>query len=120
MRNPELRRILLAASLLLCACCSDAPSEPPLSDPRGLILLGTGAYPAELYVMRPDGSGLRQLTHDSINDVDGDWSPDGRSIVFTRWQDSVQGMGIRRPDIFVMNADGSGMHRLHAASGVAS
>ena len=119
MRFSELCLVLLASSLPLGACNSDATSEPPLSDPRGLILLGTVANPTELWVMRPDGSGLRQLTHDSINDMDGDWSPDGRSIVFTR-QDSVPGTERLRPDIFVMNADGSGMHRLYPARGVAS
>lgn len=119
-RSPELRRTFLAASLVLCACSSETPSGPPLSDPRGLILLGTVAYPGELFAMRPDGSGLRQLTNDSIDDADGDWSPDGRSIVFTRSQDAIPGLSTNRPDIFTMNADGSGMRRLYAASGVAS
>ena len=119
MRSSDLCLALLACSLSLTACNSDATSEPPLSDPRGLILLGTVAYPEDFYVMRPDGSGLRPLTNDSINDFDGNWSPDGRSIVFAR-QDTVPGTYRLRPDIFVMNADGSGMRRLYSARGAAS
>jgi Tol biopolymer transport system component len=120
MRLSKLYLLLLACSPSLGGCNSNATSEPPLSDPRGLILLGTVAFPAELWAMRPDGSELRRLTNDSINDLDGNWSPDGRSIVFTRWQDSVGGPSDYRSDVFVMNADGSGMRRLYFAEGWAS
>jgi LCP family protein required for cell wall assembly len=37
---------------------------------------------SDLYIVRPDGSDLRQLTDDVADDSDPAWSPDGRTIVF--------------------------------------
>ncbi len=56
-----------------------------------------------IYVIRPDGGGLRQLT--AFWDEQPAWSPDGRRIAFAR----VEG-GISR--IYVMQADGSVVSRL--------
>ena len=36
----------------------------------------------EIYVVRPDGSGLRRITHDDEFAGSPAWSPDGRSLVF--------------------------------------
>jgi Tol biopolymer transport system component len=36
----------------------------------------------ELYTMRPDGTGVRQLTFDGLGYEFPDWSPDGRLIAF--------------------------------------
>ncbi|HEY9429452.1 MAG TPA: hypothetical protein VIR34_19995 [Gemmatimonadaceae bacterium] len=88
MRFFRLCRVLFTCSLSLGACKSDATSEPPLSDPRGLILLGTAAYPEDFYVMRPDGSGLQQLSWAGAEpkfemfDFSPVWSPDGTQIAF--------------------------------------
>ncbi len=57
----------------------------------------------EIYVVRPDGSGLANLTNHPDGDYEPQWSPDGTKIVFRRGE---QG------DIWVMNADGSGQTRL--------
>ncbi len=56
--------------------------------------------------MRPDGSGVRRLTHSSTTfDVHSDWSPDGRWIAFDRFRnDSFQ--------VFIMRADGSHVRRV--------
>ena len=62
-------------------------------------------YPwSEIYVMNADGSQVRRLTNNAVEDVDPVWSPDGTPIAFTR------------PDagIWVANADGSGESRLRA------
>jgi Tol biopolymer transport system component len=56
---------------------------------------------AEIYVMNPDGSGKRALTHDDFYDDAPDFSPDGRKIAFRSRRDAGS-------DIYVMNADGSG------------
>jgi Tol biopolymer transport system component len=49
----------------------------------------------DIYVMRPDGSGVKRLTH--ANGETPAWSPDGRYIVFAA------------AGLFVMRADGSGV-----------
>jgi Tol biopolymer transport system component len=59
----------------------------------------TGPDP-EIYVINSDGTGLRQLTYNTREDIDPTWSPDGRRIVFTSRRD-------RNFEIYVMNADGS-------------
>ncbi|HEX2195880.1 MAG TPA: hypothetical protein VHJ76_03050 [Actinomycetota bacterium] len=38
----------------------------------------------ELFVMRADGSRVRRLTYNGVDDFDPSWSPDGRRIVFER------------------------------------
>jgi Tol biopolymer transport system component len=80
-----------------------------------LVVRGNGPG-AEIYALRPDGSARRQLTRNGLAESDPSWSPDGREIVFVRQQDSVPLRPTRRPDIFVMNADGSGARRLYASA----
>jgi Tol biopolymer transport system component len=57
----------------------------------------------EIGVMNRDGSNRRILTSDPGIDQDPDWSPDGRKIVF---MNRIRG---QQSDIYVMNADGSGL-----------
>ena len=45
-----------------------------------------GAQP-NLFVMRADGSGRRQLTEGAAKDAYATWSPDGRSIYFVRFHE---------------------------------
>ena len=42
------------------------------------------ANDTELYVMNPDGSGPRALTHDLLEQLDPSWSPDGSEVAFAR------------------------------------
>jgi TolB protein len=68
----------------------------------------------EIYRVNADGSGLANLTNSpSTEDEYPKWSPDGLRIVFTSCGGSPcqtsAGFG---PDIFVMNADGSGRTNL--------
>jgi len=103
----------LGAWLAIClAACGDG-STSPLNDPRGamLVVSGTGSA-SEIYSMRPDGSARLQLTQNAILDGDPDWSPDGQQIVFISAVDSEPGAPARRRDVYLMNADGSGKHRL--------
>jgi TolB protein len=62
-----------------------------------IVLHGSGSY-FHLFVVDADGSHARLLSDDGF---DSSWSPDGSKIVFRR--------GNR---LFVINADGSGLHRL--------
>jgi Tol biopolymer transport system component len=58
--------------------------------------------PTDIYVVQVDGGGLAALTDDSARDLSPAWSPDGTKIAF-----SSDRQGTRQ--IFVMNADGSGV-----------
>jgi Tol biopolymer transport system component len=108
----------LGACFAIClAGCggSDGPTSV-LTDPHGVLMVVSGAS-SEIFLMRADGSGREQLTHNSIPDADPDLSPDGRLIVYVSGQDSEPGAPARRRDVFLMNADGSGSHRIFQAAG---
>jgi len=65
------------------------PERPRWSPDGSLIVFHTNSerfetQSANLWVISPDGSGLRQLTHESLPGQAwaADWSPDGKHIVF--------------------------------------
>ncbi len=61
-----------------------------------------------LYDIRPDGSGVRQITSGQANDKFPSWSPDGRRLVFTRG-----GTDDADPEhLFLVRADGTGLKQL--------
>jgi TolB protein len=60
---------------------------------------------SDIWVMRPDATGLKRLTRDGTHNGSPSWSPDGTRIAF------VSGRG-RVDQIWTMRADGSGMRRL--------
>ena len=70
----------------------------------------------EIYVMRADGSRPENLTRHEAQDGDPCWSPDGRQIAFTSdrhgERERPPGSGHYNSDVFIMNADGSGMRQL--------
>jgi hypothetical protein len=55
--------------------------------------------------MSADGSNLTRLTHDPSHDWNPIWSPDGAKVAFESDRDGEVG-------IFVMNSDGTDVHRL--------
>lgn len=65
-----------------------------------------GGCKDEIYAINADGTDLRRLTRNTVDDSHPVWSPDGRRIAFVRdrdWQTA---------NIYVMNADGSAQRRL--------
>src|ERR687895_2844660 len=58
-----------------------------------------------LFVVRPDGSGLRRLTR--RGGAEPAWAPDGKRIAFARGR-----------NVYVMRADGSRLRRLTRRGGV--
>jgi Tol biopolymer transport system component len=66
-----------------------------------------------IYTMRTDGSHLRRVTRPrsrTAKDANPQWAPDGRRIVFVRV--NLTAKPIDRSAIFVVHADGSGLHRI--------
>jgi Tol biopolymer transport system component len=63
------------------------------------------SFGGDYSTVRPDGTGMRRLTHFGANAMTGaaGWSPDGTSIVFANG-----GVG-GNDDIYVMRSDGSGV-----------
>jgi TolB protein len=59
----------------------------------------------DIYIMNPDGSGLKQLTDSNGNNEDPCWSPDGRYIVFS----SSRSGGYH---LYIMNANGYNQRRI--------
>ena len=84
-----------------------APPMParPATAKKGLLVfqLSNGGT---IYVVNPDGSGLRALT----TGMDPALSPDGRQVAFTRWAESKEGSP---GSVWVINTDGSGERKVH-------
>lgn len=62
---------------------------------------------AHVYVMKSDGSGVRQLTSGSFYDSNPSFSPDGKLVVFDRG-----GLGGGATHIFGISIDGSGLRQI--------
>jgi TolB protein len=100
--------VVLATSLLSC----DGPTKL-MDEIRGLIVFSKGfGAESELYAIHPEGTGLRQLTHNQFWDAHADWSPDGRRIVFVSAREAEAGSSTLQPQIYVMDADGSDVRKL--------
>ena len=70
----------------------------------------------EIFVMAADGSHVRQITRNRLDDEDPAWSPDGRRIVFARDFDPVEGEVDL--DVFTVKADGRDERNLTNSRGV--
>jgi TolB protein len=84
----------------------DAGDNPDWSPNGKLILFRSfegGATQSQIYVVRPDGGGLRPLTRFKPGTIvlSYSFSPDGKSITFAK-----SGRG-GEPDVFVMRANGT-------------
>ena len=81
----------------------------------------------EIYMMDADGKNQRRLTNNDFPDTNPSWSPDGRRIIFVSDRNKniadeegpiMAGGGIivgdmrKRPQIYVMDADGKNQQRL--------
>ena len=68
---------------------------------------------AGIYTVRTDGSHMRRVTlpaKRTAEDGEPQWSPDGNRLVFVRYNITAKPAG--KQAIFVVNADGSGLHRI--------
>jgi Tol biopolymer transport system component len=74
------------------------------------LAYNTGEPPEHIFVMRSDGSGIRQLTNDTFRSISPVWSPDGRRIAFLSMRSAQW-------EIWLMNADGGGLEQLTHTEG---
>jgi Tol biopolymer transport system component len=110
-----------AANLTRGSAADDfGPSWRP--DGRKLAFMSnrvTAANPEadfEIFVMNADGSGVRQLTANTLDDELPSWSPDGRKLAFQRDFDPV--VGEVDYDILTMHADGTRQRNLTRSPGI--
>lgn len=61
----------------------------------------------DIFAINGDGSGLRQLTNDTVQELAMSWSPDGSQLIFQR---SSEEDGTT--ELYLVNADGSGLTNL--------
>ncbi len=74
--------------------------------PHGRIaFVSTRSGNADIYVMKPDGTGLKRLTFNTASDSQPTWDPDAKRIAFVSDRDGDN-------EIFVMNADGTHLKQI--------
>ena len=112
------RPVTVVLAGLVLAATLGAPAAPGERGASGsLIAFSRCRLPdsceagADIWVIRPDASGLARLTRDGTHNDSPAWSPDGRRIAF------VSGLG-RFDTIWTMKADGRGMRRVTSPRGL--
>jgi len=107
-------RLCAAAALACSGLAAVRPVAATTGGADGLVAVSRGesndtSFRAALWTMNPDGSNARQLTTPDWGFADGDssWSPDGARVAFER-DDFAAG----NSDLYVINADGTGLIRL--------
>jgi Tol biopolymer transport system component len=116
-------RVLVIAGLVGSVVMSVVPGAAAQVDAPTLLFERSPGDEclSDLYLIRADRSGAQRLTHDSqyhrsnpfTASFNGRWSPDGSRIVFSREQAFGDCAHLdTRDDVFVMQADRSGVRRL--------
>jgi Tol biopolymer transport system component len=83
------------------SAAATATPRPAATGPRTIAFTKRGEDSDDIYVVRPDGTGLRPLAATETDERRAAWSPDGSQIAYAR------GSGV-----WVMNADGSGQRKV--------
>jgi Tol biopolymer transport system component len=114
----------LAGALVLGACGGGHDREQPQDRPSPSTAASDAREPSsgdrsllsgriafdnhdDVWTIHADGADLTRLTHSPGPDFDPSWSPDGARIAFRSERSG-------EPEIWVMNADGTGQRRLAA------
>jgi Tol biopolymer transport system component len=71
----------------------------------GELLAFNSTGKEDIYIMRTDGSGIRQLTGDEFKDFAPSFSPDGKRLTFMTNRQGVY-------NLWLINTDGSGVRQL--------
>ena len=111
--KPSLLLGAAAAGLLFATA---APATPP--GQNGKLAFRRSLNPQHtwgaLFSVNPDGSDVRQITRPRkfVADVEPDWSPAGKLLVFQRIDVNGCGSGCETDEIDAVSSDGSGLRRL--------
>jgi eukaryotic-like serine/threonine-protein kinase len=90
---------------------SQIATDPDLSPDGEWVVFGaTGAQQEDLFIVRRDGTGLRNLTADKYKDRAPSWSPDGQHIVFFSDRSG-------RYEYWLIEPDGSGLRQFSYTTG---
>ncbi len=104
----RLRRNVWFAVALLTVCAAARAQDP---GQRPIAFVSERDGNSEIYVINPDGSGLRNLSQHPADDTLPKWSPDGSRIAFLSDRDTddtyVEGR-FRNRRLVVMTAEGGG------------
>lgn len=101
-------RAVLSILLVIAGASVARSAEAPSSESTGLIVFSSDrSGPWRIWTVRPDGSGLRQLTTAAPgeHDVDPVFSPDGKSVLFSSTRGGTTG-------VWTMAADGTEPQRV--------
>jgi Tol biopolymer transport system component len=98
------KRVLATGAIVFAIAAVLSPSVAAAAFPgkNGRIAyvgLPAGETNLDIFTVRPNGSGLQQLTDDPIEEADPSWSADGRRLAFTRFEPAGRA-------VFTINADG--------------
>ncbi|MBI5624676.1 MAG: Tol-Pal system beta propeller repeat protein TolB [Elusimicrobia bacterium] len=91
----------------------DSPSWSPTGEWIAFAGRSRPKDPIDIFLVDVTGNQVRQLTHGEGSNEDPSWSPDGRFLTFVTTRGG-------RPEVYVMDADGSAPHRLLDAPGASS
>jgi TolB protein len=124
MRRRPILSMTLAGTLVLGACSGGFDQEQPQDRPSPSTAAADAPGPSDgdqsslrgriafdnfddVWTIDADGTDLTRLTNSPEPDFDPSWSPDGTQIAFRSERSG-------EPEIWVMNADGTGQRRLAA------
>jgi Tol biopolymer transport system component len=94
------RAAVLVAAILVCSLGYPTRAQAATPGVNGLIAFSAATESAgvQLFTVRPNGEGLRQITHGPKQADNDEWAPDGRHIVFTLEDETTAQLAIARPD----------------------
>src|SRR5438067_7078901 len=95
-----------ALILLLLAAVGPPRRAPAAAEAEPeLLFTAKRGEKQDLYLVHPDGTGLRNLTNDSAGNAMGVWSPDGKRIAFVSKRTGNM-------ELFLMDASGGSVKQL--------
>ena len=93
-----------------------ANAKRPILSPNGSWIAFDGASPSkqpfddfDVQIVRTNGTGRHTVAGTTANEVDAQWSPDGRRLSFSRWPRSADW---RSSSVWTVGRDGKQLRRL--------